>query len=39
MANEEYLMGNSDKAPAKDGLYYKGMDVDGNKFKDHQLPK
>lgn len=23
----------------KDGLYYKGMDVRGNKFKDHQLPK
>lgn len=39
MANEKYLMGNSDKAPAKDGLYYKGMDVNGNKFKDHQLPK
>lgn len=24
---------------AKDGLYYKGMDVRGNKFKDHQLPR
>lgn len=23
----------------QDGLYYKGMDVRGNKFKDHQLPK
>lgn len=22
-----------------DGIYYKGMDVRGNKFKDHQLPK
>ncbi len=23
----------------QDGLYYKGMDVRGNKFKDHQLPR
>lgn len=23
----------------KDGLYYKGVDVRGNKFKDHQVPK
>ena len=23
----------------KDGIYYRGMDVRGNKFKDHQLPK
>jgi hypothetical protein len=23
----------------KDGLYYKGVDVRGNKFKDHQIPK
>ena len=23
----------------KDGLYYKGMDIRGNKFKDHQLPR
>jgi hypothetical protein len=23
----------------KDGLYYRGMDFRGNKFKDHQLPK
>jgi hypothetical protein len=29
---------NMDKS-AKDGLYYKGMDVRGNKFKDHQLPR
>jgi hypothetical protein len=27
-----------DKKP-KDGLYYKGVDVRGNKFKNHQLPK
>lgn len=30
---------NSMDKNSKDGLYYKGMDVRGNKFKDHQLPK
>jgi len=30
---------NSMDTKPKDGLYYKGVDVRGNKFKDHQLPK
>jgi hypothetical protein len=33
------IKNNLDNERPKDGLYYKGMDVRGNKFKDHQLPK
>jgi hypothetical protein len=29
----------ANKNKYKDGLYYKGEDIRGNKFKDHQLPK
>jgi len=27
------------KSSVSDGLYFSGKDIDGNKFKDHQLPK
>jgi hypothetical protein len=36
--NSELRESNNNKGSA-DGLYYSGQDVDGNKFKDHQIPK
>jgi hypothetical protein len=35
----EYNNSNLNGFYVPDGLYYSGQDVDGNKFKDHQLPK
>jgi hypothetical protein len=32
------IIANKNNAPV-DGLYYSGKDINGNKFKDHQLPK
>jgi len=37
--NEKRKKDISEDEDRKDRLYYRGMDIQGNKFKDHQLPK